>query len=639
MNCRFSVALFCLTLTASGEQRVEQGGIAVDFSLNPAASANGGKLTAGSTAIATFRVTDVRTGQPLAGIRPKAWLSARRSEAVATETSCSDKVRTFMSGQISARADADLNSYTIATLNHDKTITFINPQIASNVSKLESVVVLPSNGSDWVLTPERNRILVTLPNASGVAVIDAISARLLSVVPTGESSKPVRIAMHPGGRFAWAGLDAANEIAVIDIPERKITSKLAVGLGPHSISISDDGKWASVTNAGADSVTLFDAQSLTRISEVKVAKTPVAQAWSSAAGLFYTVSLNGNAITAIDPRRGVSAASIPTSRGTVAIAFDPEGRLGFAVNQLDSRLTVFDPATNKIVGEGSTVSEPDQIAFTHLYAYIRGVGSEKFSLYDLSPLRRKSSGEVSKLEPLNIQAGRLLPSSEPNEIGPASMIVPTPEGNSVMIANAPDRMIYFYTEGMMAPMGTLQNYRRMPRGLMVLDRSLTETSAGIFTAPVNLSSGGRFDVPMLLDQPRLVHCFTATVEADSRKIEGSHSHVIAEILSTELFSRDTRLNPGDSSTIRIRLTDSTTHQPLSGVQDAQLLLFRASGLRQQREWLSEKQPGIYEAKGHFPEPGLYHVMVSVQSLGAKFSDLPFATVEVPTQTARTEGAK
>ena len=34
-------------------------------------------------------------------------------------------------GQLSVRADADLNSYLLVTLNHDRTVAFINPQIAS----------------------------------------------------------------------------------------------------------------------------------------------------------------------------------------------------------------------------------------------------------------------------------------------------------------------------------------------------------------------------------------------------------------------------------------------------------------------------------------------------------------------------
>ena len=46
----------------------------------------------------------------------------------------------------------------------------------------------------------------------------------------------------------------------------------------------------------------------------------------------------------------------------------------------------------------------------------------------------------------------------------ADVIVPAPEGDSVLVANPADRVIYYYSEGMAAPMGSFQNYRRNLEG-------------------------------------------------------------------------------------------------------------------------------------------------------------------------------
>ena len=35
-------------------------------------------------------------------------------------------------------------------------------------------------------------------------------------------------------------------------------------------------------------------------------------------------------------------------------------------------------------------------------------------------------------------------------------MVPAPEGNSVLLANPADRVIYYYSEGMAAPMGSFK---------------------------------------------------------------------------------------------------------------------------------------------------------------------------------------
>ncbi|HEY1404936.1 MAG TPA: hypothetical protein VGB05_12460, partial [Pyrinomonadaceae bacterium] len=55
---------------ATVTQRVEREGIAIDFSLTPSGDKG---LVAGADALATFRVTDARTGQPITNLHPNAW--------------------------------------------------------------------------------------------------------------------------------------------------------------------------------------------------------------------------------------------------------------------------------------------------------------------------------------------------------------------------------------------------------------------------------------------------------------------------------------------------------------------------------------------------------------------------------------
>src|ERR1700694_310572 len=60
-------------------QRIEQGGLALEFSLTPVSDNGSHQLIAGSDAIVRIRVTDGTSGEPLTGYRPKAWIVARRS--------------------------------------------------------------------------------------------------------------------------------------------------------------------------------------------------------------------------------------------------------------------------------------------------------------------------------------------------------------------------------------------------------------------------------------------------------------------------------------------------------------------------------------------------------------------------------
>jgi hypothetical protein len=249
---------------------------------------------------------------------------------------------------------------------------------------------------------------------------------------------------------------------------------------------------------------------------------------------------------------------------------------------------------------------------------VRGTQSEKISLLEL--------GQVSggKISPVDVTAGRQSPSSAPQEIGVSDMIAPTPEGNAVMVANSPDQMLYYYVEGMMAPMGTLTNYKRRPRALLVLNRSLGEIEPGVYSTPFKLTGAGRYDVPVVVDQPRLVNCFQLEVGPSPQGEENRAGQSIA----VEYLFKDKRFKPQEENSLRFKITDPATKQLVGGLTDVQVLVFEPPGIWQQRQWAKEVEKGVYEVVQSFPRVGLYNVMVRVSSRGTSFADLPFMTVKV-----------
>jgi hypothetical protein len=203
------------------------------------------------------------------------------------------------------------------------------------------------------------------------------------------------------------------------------------------------------------------------------------------------------------------------------------------------------------------------------------------------------------------------------------MIAPIPEGNGAMIANAADGMFYYYTEGMMAPMGSFSNYKRRPRGLLILDRSLSEVSPGVYSAPVKLTKAGSFVVPFLINQPQLANCFQLSVA------ESSNSENVARTaIQIEPLFKGAQFRPGETVKIRFKITDSATHQPISKLEDVRVLAFEPPGLWQQRQWAKETEKGIYEIEQVFPHDGIFNLMIEVSSRGTDFSSLPYTAVTV-----------
>jgi YVTN family beta-propeller protein len=312
------------------------------------------------------------------------------------------------------------------------------------------------------------------------------------------------------------------------------------------------------------------------------------------------------------------AATIPIRRGTVALRFEPEGRYAFAVNQIEDTVYVIDASTNSIVGSSKVVKSPDQVSFTKRYAYVRGTGSEKFSLIELNEVAR------GKVAPVDIQAGQKPPSALPADIGVSDMIAPTPEGNAAVIANAPDMMLYYYVEGMMAPVGTLSNYKRRPHALMLLDRSLSEIAPGVYSSPIRLKNSGRFDAALLIGEPRVVNCFQLDI-ADSPEAEKNRK---GASVAVEALFKGGQFKPGETVRLRFKLTDPSTGKPIEGVENVRVLVFEPPGIWQERQWARAVESGIYEVAQIFPRAGLYHVIVSIASHGINPGDVPFTAVSV-----------
>lgn len=605
---------------ANATQRFEKEGIAIDFSVKAVEDekSKDQKLKAGSDAIVTFRVTDSRTGEPVTGLRPNAWVSARSFDHAPNEAECKDKITTYLGGSLAARAEVNLNAYYLLTLNHDNTITIINPQISFSVTKLESIITLPGKGADWVLSKGKDFLYVTIPQESKVVVISTMTRKIVSTILMGEKGKPMRIALQPDGRYVWVGLDDSPNVAAIDTTTNSLAKLVPAGAGLHNLAFSDDSQFVYVTNSAADTVSAIDTKTLSKLADINVAKTPVPIAYSGRSNLFYTSSINGATVSVIDPAKRQVVATIPMKRGVVALKFEPEGRYGFAVNQIESTVTVFDAATNAVVASSEVVKSPDQLSFTRRYAYIRGIESEKFSLIDIGDANK------GKLAPTNIQAGQKPPSELPQDIGVADMIVPTPEGNGAMIANAPDQVIYYYTEGLMAPSGTINNYKRRPHALMVVDNSLSEVAPGTYSVHAKLRRGGRFDVPMLIDQPRITNCFQLEI-ADSPDAEKQATRTT---IASEALFKDQQFKPGEPVKLKFRVFDSITKEPVTGLGDVRVLAFEPPGIWQQRQLATEVEKGVYEVTQVFPETGLFRLMISVESRGVRYVDLPYTQIAV-----------
>jgi hypothetical protein len=315
-------------------------------------------------------------------------------------------------------------------------------------------------------------------------------------------------------------------------------------------------------------------------------------------------------ITVIEEQGHQVLATMKTKPGALSIRFAPGGRFGFVVNTKQSAVHIFDAASNRMLHEVNIVKSPDQIMFSPAFAFVRSLETENIYMLRLGKIDK----EVDVTE---FPGGQVAPGHGSTPVR-ADSIVLAPEGNAVIVANPVDKVLYYYTEGMAAPMGNFQNYRREPLAAMVVDRSLREIKPGVYSTTIKLPASGRYDVAFLNDSPRVSHCFNVVAERNPLLKEAK-----PVALSIEHQVKEKELKVSQDFTFRFKLVDTATGHPKSDLKDVQVLTFLSPGVWQRRDIAKPVGDGIYELKINVPEAGVYMLFVESPSMSVRYTDLPY----------------
>jgi YVTN family beta-propeller protein len=632
--------------------RIVHEGIAIDFSMHPAQGESWSRpLRPGDDVVFRFAIADTVSGTPLPGANPAAWLGLRAPGEPVGADHCTAKISTFLGGSILSAAELDLNVYYVLALNDDASITVVDPLFGFGDTKLLAMVELPGPGEDWVLTGDEDTLFVSIPGAGKVAVVDTSTWKVVGEIDV--DGAPHRLGIQPDGAYLWVAHTATRErggdstqtatrerggdrtqtatreggidgVSVIDVDTLAVVATIGTGAGPHDIAFSDDSRFAFVTSAGGASdgppsadgaVSIIGVRELRKLADIETGGRPVSVDFASISQMAYVADEATGTIAVIDADRLAVVARIQSQPGIGQIKFAPGRRIGLVVNPVAGTVDVIDAVSSRVVQTGYLLSGPDQIVFSDELAYIRHRGDETVLMIPL--------GEIGTPgEPVGTVdfPGGQSPFGAGAGPGLADTIVQAPGANAVLIANPADRAIYFYMEGMAAPMGSFSNYSRQPRAVLVVDRSLRERRPGVYETVATLREPGTYDVAFFLDAPRVLHCFEIEVEADPAAAPPAPAVRVVPMIA------DPAVRVGEETTQRFRLLDGVSGEPLSGLADVRVLAVLAPGTWQERLWASEVEPAVYAVELTPPRPGVYYVYLQVASLGLELNNPQYSII-------------
>ncbi len=477
-------------------------GIALQLEVEPIEQPDSSPAQPGAPLRIRLAVNDSATHAPLTGLHPSLWMSLSSGENVP----CNARVRAFLRRSLlEKQPELDLNDYYVLVLNQDATIHVVDPQFSSGRSRLLASIALPGRADDWLLSADQSRLFVAISQSGEIVMIDTATWAIVHRVKVSGAQKLV---LQSDEHYLWASYSGSESgVAVLSAADLHLVTRIPLRAGLHDIAISNDSRSAFVTDPGAASVSVFDVTRLVRTHELKTPGPASSIAYSAASQSAYVTTTSGS-ILAIN-ERGEIVSRMEAEPGLARIAFFRDGRFGFALNPEKGLLHVIDAARNTLVQTAKINATPQQIAFSDQLAYVIRRDSD---LIEMLPLDRMGTPGAAVSTVDLPAAHNAFSHATADEL--TTTMTQAPGENAVVIANAADKAVFYYEEGMAAPMGTFSNFGKPPRSVLVVDHSLKEKSPGIYEAAGHLEKPGTYIVPVLLDSPRIIECFTLPIGID-----------------------------------------------------------------------------------------------------------------------------
>jgi len=585
-------------------QTMVRDGVSVEFRALPESSLDA--VTEGRYANVEFRISDAETGTPVKGIYPAVWLDIAKpweNQDVETTVSCQDRVQMYMQGIVGVRPQVDLNSYFVLVMNRDSTITVIDPIIGvAGITKLYASINLRAPGAEWAKTRDEKFIYVSMPSEDQVAVVDLMTFKVKSNIDAGDN--PVRIALQPDEKYLWVangevGSDIGG-VSVIDIASEETVGYIATGGGHHELAFSHDSRYAYVSNRDEGSVTVIDIAKLEKIETVPVGEQVIGIAYSEKSEALYATDGISGQIVVIDAASRDVSKRIAVKPGVGPVGVTHEGRWLISANSHEDEVYAVDVATNELVHTVGVGRKPYQLAFSRAFVYVRSLGSERVNMIEINHLNNLDRVPVS-----SFAAGTSAP-GKVKDISLASVIAEAPGEAAVLVASPGDNTVYYYMEGMNAPMGNFRNYGHRPRAVQVADRTLNEEQDGVYRAKFRVPAAGTYDVAFLMESPSILHCFSMVAERDP----ALHLETVAGI---EFIDKKFKVSTDDEVTLKFRITNPRTGEPISGLKDVRVNYYRAPTYDRRDELATEVGDGVYRLDTKLRKPGLYYFFVKSRS--------------------------
>ena len=229
------------------------------------------------------------------------------------------------------------------------------------------VATIAASGEGIAISPDGKTVYVTSLTFF-VTVIDTTTNTVVATIHSiGPTSFPNGVAFTPDGQRAYVANSfgsGTSTVSVIATATNTVVATVPVGSGTGSfadgVAVTPDGKHVYVTNSknsGDGTVSVIDTATNTVVATVPVGSGPFGIAFAPDGKQAYVVDEFSGTVSVIATASNTVAATVPVGSGPTWVAVTPDGKRAYVTNtgtgSVPGTVSVIDTATNTV--EAATI--------------------------------------------------------------------------------------------------------------------------------------------------------------------------------------------------------------------------------------------------------------------------------------------
>jgi YVTN family beta-propeller protein len=273
------------------------------------------KSDRGQTALA-LPDSPVRLDVPFsvsAGRTPVVWLVLRYQESVIEGFRFSP----VFSAVMPPRPVVDHSGF--VTNASSNSITVFDKTLGQAVAVIDTC----AGPAGLALDQQRRRLYVACSRDDEIQSIDVAAGEVVQRTQTAPGDHPRELALTPDGTALLVASPGSNSVSFFDAASLTRQDRVTVGSGPNSVLVEPSGRRAFVFNTLSTSVSVLDIASRSVAATVSMDAPPLRGQFSSNGSRLYVIHERSPFMTVIDPRQLNIVTRARLSTAASALAIDP----------------------------------------------------------------------------------------------------------------------------------------------------------------------------------------------------------------------------------------------------------------------------------------------------------------------------